>query len=198
MFIIDNFGYLNDVLDNIGTEHYRLLASLSIQLENKRVMDLGTHKGMSAICLSYISYLNKCKSLDITTYDIIDILPDKQRKYFNKYEIDFRIQNLFDIQIREDNKNFILSQDIILIDIDPHEGILELDMYKWLKENNYRGVILFDDINLKQGHMGSTINHSMTLFWSKIPDVDKHDLTGVGHHSGTGLVSFNRNHNYKF
>ena len=42
-----------------------------------------------------------------------------------------------------------------MIDIDPHNGILEYEMYKWLEENNYQGFILYDDIFIEKGHLAN-------------------------------------------
>lgn len=79
---------------------------------------------------------------------------------------------------------------MIFIDIDPHEGLLEYDMYTWLKGNDYRGIIIFDDVHLAPGHMGVTSGHSMREFWNKVDAKYKLDLTSVGHWTGTGLVRF--------
>jgi hypothetical protein len=84
---------------------------------------------------------------------------------------------------------------LIFIDIDPHEGLLELEMYTWLKNNNYKGIIIFDDIHLGRGHMRSTANHSMQEFWDKVDPSHSYDLTNVGHWSGTGLVCFDNEKN---
>ena len=35
-----------------------------------------------------------------------------------------------------------------MIDIDPYKGIMEYEMHKWLRTNDYKEVILFDDIHL--------------------------------------------------
>jgi len=67
-----------------------------------------------------------------------------------------------------------------------------------LFENNYEGIILFDDIFLEKGHTANnydTTYQSMKIFWNKIPDKYKLDITHLGHWSGTGLVSFNTNKN---
>ena len=78
------------------------------------------------------------------------------------------MDNLFDHTIREVNREHLLSADLIFIDVDPHEGIVEYDMLLWLKENNFKGLILFDDIHLGPGHMGITSGNSMQQFWDKI------------------------------
>jgi predicted O-methyltransferase YrrM len=190
-FLIDNqiISGLEDVKQPPGKEHYFFLASLGVQLQNKKIIELGTHKGVSSIALNYGNkkYNN---NNTIITYDIMNILFPN---IFDNTSIDFRIENLFDPQIREQNIENILSSDIIFIDIDPHEGVLEFEMYNWLKENNYKGLIFFDDIHLGVGHMGVFTGNSMQQFWDKVDNKDKLDLTKVGHWSGTGLVCFDFN-----
>jgi predicted O-methyltransferase YrrM len=46
-------NYFNDMPLPPGKEHYWLLASLSMQLSNKTIIELGTHLGNSAYMLSY-------------------------------------------------------------------------------------------------------------------------------------------------
>ena len=169
-----------------GTEHYLLLAALSMQLKNKTILDFGTYRGNSAYMLAYGNRkLNN--NNNIITYDITDVY----KELVDTANVDYRFDNMFDPVVREENKEFLLSSDVMLIDIDPHEGILEYDMYNWLKENNYKGIIIYDDIHLGPGHMGTKSSRSMKEFWSKVDDKYKIDLTSVGHWTGTGVVCFN-------
>jgi predicted O-methyltransferase YrrM len=186
--IIQHFGFKEDVVKHFGEEHYQLLSSISMQCDNKKIMELGTHKGQSAVCLTYG---NRCdKNITLNTYDICNLLFQESKEWFSKYNVHFHLEDLFNPEIREKNKDFILDQDIIFIDIDPHEGLLELDMYQWLKTNDYKGIVFFDDIHLGRGHMNSTVEHSMQEFWDKIENEYKTDLTKIGHWSGTGMVCF--------
>ena len=181
-----NIATIHDVQQPCGVEHYFFLAALSLQFKTAKMIELGTHNGRSTIALNYGNLLNKNNN-SIYTYDIeYYLLPD----IFNNTTINFRMENLFDTTIRENNKEHILSSDLIFIDVDPHEGLVEYDMYLWLKENNYQGFILFDDIHLGPGHLGVTSGNSMQQFWDKIDNEYKLDLTKIGHWSGTGLVCF--------
>ena len=59
------------------------------------------------------------------------------------------------------------------------------DVDQWflfLKENNYRGFVICDDIWY--------FNEMRNNFWYKIEDEFKYDLTDLGHWSGTGVVFF--------
>lgn len=187
-FLFDNPGIASftDVRDPPGKEHYYFLASLGLQVQNKKIMELGTHHGRSAYTMDYGNRKNNNNN-KIITYDINRIILEG---IFENTNIDYRIEDLFEPNDREQNKEHILSSDIIFIDIDPHEGIMEYDMYLWLKDNDYKGILLFDDIHLGAGHMGITTGNSMQQFWDKIEDQYKIDLTSVGHWSGTGLVCF--------
>jgi len=71
---------------------------------------------------------------------------------------------------------------LFFLDIDPHEGKDEYVFYEWLRDNNYKGVLICDDIH----HFEAMRNN----FWSKIPNEFKTDLTSQGHWSGTGKVQF--------
>lgn len=190
-----NISYINDVQKLPGDEHYLFLAALGMQMKNKTIIELGTHNGRSAISLNYGNLKNHNDNT-IITYDINNfLLPN----IFDNTNIIFKMDNLFDNKTRDDNKEFILSSDLIFIDVDPHEGVVEFEMYTWLKENNYKGLILFDDIHLGVGHLGVFTGNCMQQFWDKVDDKYKIDLTHVGHYSGTGLVCFCfENYNIKY
>ena len=74
----------------------------------------------------------------------------------------------------------ILNSKIILLDTF-HDGTFELKFYNHLKSINYKGYLLLDDIKL---------NNEMVEFWNQI-ELEKQDLTHIGHVSGTGVVYFN-------
>jgi len=187
-FLSDNpqIAQIADVREPCGKEHYFFLAALGIQLTQKKIIELGTHNGRSTIALNY-GNLKTTNGNQIYTYDITNwLLPH----IFANTNIVYRMENLFDPRVREANRDHILSADVIFIDVDPHEGVVEYDFYLWLKTNDYRGIILFDDIHLGCGHMGVNTGNSMQQFWDKVDDTYKIDLTRVGHWSGTGIVCF--------
>ena len=183
---------LSDYHKDMGTEHYKLFMSIGYQLGSCKILEIGTHHGNSAVALgSSILLGNK---ISITSYDICDMIKEQPKSFFELCDIKYRIANIFDDTEREKNKEEILNSDLIFIDIDPHEGILEYDMYIWLMDNNYQGLIMFDDIHLGLEHSANgyrKTEKSMQDFWNKIDDKYKLDITSIGHWSGTGLVSFN-------
>ena len=196
-----NESGLNDYKQKIGSEHYKLLCAISSQICNGIIVDIGTHNGNSAVALGYNLYKNKNNILDrsmLYTFDIKDLKSESFKKFVNNYCIHSSLEDIFDYTIRDKYKNVLLESEIIMIDIDPHNGVLEYELYSWLFENNYEGIILFDDIFLEKGHTANnydTTYQSIKIFWNKIPDKYKLDITHLGHWSGTGLVSFNTNKN---
>ena len=81
-------------------------------------------------------------------------------------------------------KERLLRSPLIMLDIDPHEGKREYDFYLWLRDNNYQGIVVCDDIR----HFPDM----RTYFWDKVAPEHKLDITDFGHWSGTGLMFFNR------
>ena len=78
------------------------------------------------------------------------------------------------------NTHIILSSKIVFIDIEPHDGIKEFEIYCYFRDNNYEGILIFDDIWYFKGMRDN--------LWYKIPSYQKFDITKFTHWSGTGLV----------
>ena len=76
-------------------------------------------------------------------------------------------------------KDLLMKSPLIMLDTD-HEGPFEHKAYQYLKDINWKGYLLLDDIHL---------NAPMKEFWNQI-DNEKYDITSMGHWSGTGLVIF--------
>lgn len=56
-------------------------------------------------------------------------------------------------------------------------------MCNGVKHNNYKGLVVWDDIFL---------NQDMIDIWNSIPNDEKVDITKYGHFSGTGLWAMNK------
>jgi hypothetical protein len=170
----------DDFYKTPGDQHYRLLAYLSSLFDNKHIIEIGTHVGESSIALSYN------KNNTIYTFDIIDKVPQDKKQVDN---IKFIIADIMtDHETREKWKDIILSSAFIFLDVDPHNGFMEYDFYLFLKENNYDGFVICDDIwYFKQ---------MRDNFWYKIPYEYRYDISHLGHWSGTGILTFNPK--YKF
>lgn len=167
----ENYTYFNL---NAGEDHYKLIHYISSFIDTNPVIDIGTFYGFSATALSVY---NKHK---VVTYDIVDCIPDSAIKLKNHNNIEFNIMNcLNDIER-------ICSSDFIVLDIDPHDGKEERVIIQELIDNNFKGILLLDDIY---------INDYMKDFWEEIT-LDKIDVTKYGHFIGTGIVLFSNKFNF--
>jgi predicted O-methyltransferase YrrM len=151
-----------------GKEHYRLLANISMQMpDNSIIADIGTSQGLSALALSYNS------NVKVISYDIVDT-SKFTHSMAKKGNIEFIIKDaLLDI-------DRIKYASVIMLDIDPHDGIQEKNFINLLEKVNYKGIIVCDDINL---------NDAMRSWWSSVKQ-KKMDVTVYGHFSGTGIIIF--------
>lgn len=167
----DNQINWTEYLGPAGKEHYQLLAYLSTQFNNATIFDIGTHRGASALALSFNS-TNTVHSFDIAhAYT----LPQKSN-------IVYHLEDLFQSDTRTLWTDRLLQSAFIFLDIDPHEGTREYAFYEWLRDKEYRGFVVCDDIWY--------FKEMRDNFWFKIPTEHKVDLTALGHWSGTGIVRF--------
>jgi hypothetical protein len=157
--------------DVAGKEHYRLLAYLSETMfaySGKPYIDIGTYLGFSALALS------KHPSSTVITYDIIDCIPDMGPTMKSVSRIDHRITDCLN------EMDTLLNSDLMSLDVDPHDGVQETEMFNALKNAGYKGLLVLDDIHINKG---------MKNFWNSI-DLLKYDVSKYGHFTGTGLVVF--------
>jgi hypothetical protein len=111
-------------------EHYRLLAHLSTLFSGKTIFDIGTHHGNSALALSY-------GGSQVESFDVVDMVGGRPRPANVRYHL----EDIFDPAIRERWRSQLLDSSIIFIDVDPHHGICEHEMVRWLQDNGYSGLI---------------------------------------------------------
>lgn len=159
-----------EYLGSVGDQHYKLLAWLSTQFNDINIFDIGTHMGASSAALSY-NKSNTIYSFDINLSKLV--CKKENCKYYE--------ENLWEPDVRNKWKSQILSSPLIFLDIDPHEGTMEYEFYTWLVENNYKGLLVLDDIWYFKGMRDN--------LWYKI-STKKFDMTEIGHSSGTGIVDF--------
>jgi len=159
----------NDWL-SAGQSEYRLYAWLSSQFNNSVILDVGTRTGGSALALSYND------SNQVISYDLME----QGASQIQKENITFKIQDF-----REDDTLDWKRISIIMIDVDPHDGVQEVEMMEFLKEKNWKGIMLLDDIGPGWPEVQD--------MWDAIEE-PKIDVTEVGHMSGTGLVNFGSKH----
>lgn len=155
-----------------GISEYRLYSYLSTLFDNTIILDIGTRTGNSALALSHNS------SNKIISYD----LQEQGASNIKKDNITWKIKNFMeDSEINWDNVS------IVMIDVDPHDGIQEREMMKWLEEKKWKGILIHDDI-MEFGRWAENCN-----MWDEIK-YEKLILTDIGHSTGTGLVNFGDSH----
>ena len=154
---VKQYFYLNS-----GVEHYRLLAHISSYYDNETLLDIGTFKGGSALALSFNN--NTVISIDIENHLELSI---------NRANIEFKILNILN------HPNLLHKSKLIMLDT-AHDGLFENELYTYLTDSNWNGIIIADDIHL---------NKPMRKWWKSIENKYKYDITKFGHHSGTGLIN---------
>lgn len=162
-----------------GDQHYKLLAYLSTLFNGVDIIDIGTHVGSSALALSY-NPANTVHTFDIERR----MTAERTARKWGGRNIQFHLENLWDAEVREAWRNRVLACPLILMDIEPHEGPMEMEFYRWLKEIGYGGLLVCDDIWYFKG--------MRNRFWYHIPAAEKVDVTALGHWSGTGIVHFGK------
>jgi hypothetical protein len=164
----------SEFFDKCGKQHYRLLAYLSTLFNDQVIIDIGTHRGSSSLALSY-NPTNTIHSFDIVdkkTNDIITKLPNVQ----------FHLHDLFDATSRQSWHSTIMSSAFIFLDVDPHNGTMEYEFCTYLKDNNYKGFVVCDDIWY--------FKEMRDNFWYKFDYKYRYDYSNLGHWSGTGILAF--------
>ena len=169
-------------------QYYVILSHLSTYFNNSIIVDMGTLTGGSAQALAYN------KSNTVYTYDVLEDGTAIQR--FARVECE-NIKYIIGDCIRDNwagmvmldgvppmsDKKIFLSSELIFLDVDPHDGRQENDVLNFLISNNWKGIMVCDDIGL-----GKEIPNShppMREWWDRI-DLPKYDISNNIYASGTG------------
>ena len=173
-------GILDDCTEfhgPLGKEHYKLLSYFSTLFNDSVILDIGTHRGSSALALSY----NPTNT--IHTFDICDKVTNAAIRATPT--IVFHTEdNLFEAAEQPKWEALVHQAPFIFLDVDPHNGHMETQFYNWLKRIGYKGFVVCDDIWY--------FKEMRDNFWYSIPHEERYDLTDMGHWSGTGIFTFNR------
>jgi len=183
-------GYLKDKLSEqcIGQSNpsfgqYNLLAHLSTYFNNDVIADIGTgYQALTARALSY----NKTNT--IHSYDTEYI--ETAKNYFSS--LDNVTYNIFNPLKSLKGRDTMLSAPLVSLDVDPHDGKKEAEFYGFFLDNDWKGIMICDDIGMGRNTRHDHGDHiTMVSFWNNVHK-PKYDLTTIkySHHTGTGLICF--------
>ena len=168
--------------------YYVILAHLSTYFNDSILIDLGAHKGESAAALSYN------KSNIVYTYDIEHRAEAAQRVVEEKnirYILGDCINDdwsgmamLEGVQPKSD-KEIFLSSKLIFLDVDPHDGIQENKVLNFLINNNWKGVMVCDDIGMGLEAEKEDSHPQMREWWNSV-ELPKYNISANHYASGTG------------
>lgn len=159
----------------MGGNPYSFYAYISTLIDNKTILDVGTRRGLSALAFSYN------KNNKVISYDLIECGASN----IKKENIEFKIMDF-----RNDETLNYDNVDIIMIDVDPHDGVQEREMFKFLKDKNWKGILILDDILNNWPKIVPGANpQEMNNWWNEIQE-EKYDVSDIAHYSGTGIVNF--------
>jgi len=178
--------------------HYcAILAHLSTYFNDSIIVDLGTHTGNSATALAYN------KSNKVYTYDIEHRAEASEKFESEEFKnVEYIIGNCIEnnwqgtvtsqahayaqnriIPFKTDREIF-LSSKLIFLDVDPHDGIQEAAVLNFLVENDWKGIMVCDDI--------APQHESMHKWWNSIelPTYTIRNKYGAHGGEGTGIICF--------
>lgn len=170
-FVDKEFGFISK-----NDDTFKLLIFFASLYKNEILLDLGTNVGQSALALRAQSNDNI-----IISYDIVKNPIPYENKYGN---IIFRLGD-----VNTEHPSILKNSKFMYLDIDPHDGRQEIMFIQKLKDINYQGMVMCDDIHLNIG---------MEYFWNNVTE-EKIDLSEIGHKHptgqicGTGLIDFGHN-----
>ncbi len=196
-------GYDEFMISPAGTEHYALLHYLSKSYadpelnpacQRRHLVDIGTRYVASSLSMASAS------PVKVWTFDIPNSM-ERVEAFRSKTEVEWqdavKAQN---VDITFHNVNLLAVSDVdferymntwlIVLDTfhEPYSVPFEREWLKRLVDANFfKGVILLDDINL---------NEEMQTWWKEMNENAAedgyvvHDVTKIGHWSGTGLLDF--------
>lgn len=155
-----------------GVEHYCLLSQLgSVLPPGSKAACISTKKGYSALAL-----VSRAMDLDVHCYGSSDI-PDDELTANNLTNVTLHYEDW------RSEVSSIASMQVVVVDIEPHEGMEEAALALELFKAGFKGILVIDNIYL---------NPSMHAVWAaSLPSsLLRFDATPIGHWTGTGLVFY--------
>jgi predicted O-methyltransferase YrrM len=161
-------------------EHYRLLAALVKILQPKRVVEIGTFRGLSALALkNFLPAGGKITTFDIVPWDSVSDTSLRAQD-FNDARLRQEIADLSNPAAFELHRALLQETELLFMD-GPKDGVFERKLLQQLETVHFHNPLLLvlDDIRF----------WNMLATWHEIAR-PKLDLTSFGHWSGTGLVEW--------
>jgi len=161
-------------------EHYYFLAALADVLKPRLFVEIGTHRGYSA--LSILETLPS--DCELVTYDIIPWrefdAPALAESDFRPGRFSQRIGDLLEGNHWQANREVFERAEVVFID-GPKDGRWEGRLIELLEKTDWfrPRLVVFDDVRLWR----------MLKTWRKMAR-PKLDLASLGHFTGTGLVEW--------
>lgn len=164
-------AFTDIITKDAGKEHYKLLAEISHQLhDSATIADIGTYYGASALMLSSNPNVN------VLTYDIVKLIPDETTTPLTRPNVKMIVKSGLE------EMDTIAKCDVVMLDVDPHDGLQEPAFIDALKNKRFRGLLICDDIKLNPG---------MRSFWvNTCIGMKKMDVSDYAHWAGTGIIVF--------
>jgi predicted O-methyltransferase YrrM len=163
-------------------EHYRLLAALVKILQPRRVIEIGTFRGVSSLAMKeFLPADGRLITFDIVPWSSI---PDTslRNEDFSDHRLRQEIADLSDPEKFELHRSLLQETELLFMD-GPKDGSFERTFLQQLETVRFQKPLLLvlDDIRF----------WNMLAVWHDIAR-PKLDLTSFGHWSGTGLVEWRR------
>jgi predicted O-methyltransferase YrrM len=162
-------------------EHYRLLAGFVKTLRPRKVIEIGTYQGLSALSLlSSLPAGGEVITVDIVPWGNIDttVLTDAD---FADGRLRQVIADLSDKAVFDDFAPHLSQCDLLFVDA-PKNVVFESTLLRFLESISLppNCIVLLDDIR----------QWNMLELWRNISR-PKLDLTSFGHFTGTGVIAWN-------
>jgi predicted O-methyltransferase YrrM len=162
-------------------EHYKLFTALALILQPKRIVEIGTFQGLSALAFkSGLSPAGEVVTVDIVPWDKIQ--PSALRPAdFEDGRLRQVIGDLADKRFFSSFKPTLADCELLFVDA-PKNIVFEQTLLEHLAAVQLprNALVLFDDIR----------QWNMLKIWREITR-PKLDLTSFGHWTGTGVIDWN-------
>lgn len=165
---VNDYQYKNFFRAGPGREHYKLLSAISSLFSGKKIFDIGTHYGLSALALS------TNPEVTVISYD-----GENQLKLNSiPPNVEFKLGDF------HGDPDLLSSPFILVGNFGLHDGVQEHLIHTFFQESKYEGLVLWDNIYC---------NNVMTEWWNNLPistAFKKWDISNAGHWAGTGLIKY--------